>query len=47
MAEDSSLADLLKEEELALRRRMIHFTRPKRPLTLDEAIDLARRMADG
>lgn len=39
-----TLAEELREEEEAARRRFIHHTRPKRPLTLDEAIKLHRAL---
>ncbi len=32
-----TLAEELAEENERLRRRMVHATRPKRPLTMDEA----------
>jgi hypothetical protein len=41
---DKTLAESLKEEQDALRRRFIHHTRPKRPLSMEEAAELARRM---
>jgi hypothetical protein len=42
---DKTLAESLKEEEEALRRRFIHHTRPKGPLSLKEAMELAERMS--
>lgn len=44
---EKTLAESLKEEEEALRRRFIHHTRPRRPLSFEEAADLARRMDGG
>jgi hypothetical protein len=40
-----SLAASIREEEEQLRRRFIHHTRKKGPLSLEDAIDLAERMA--
>ena len=40
-----TLAESLKDEEEALRRRFVHHMRPKRPLSLEEALELAKRMA--
>ncbi len=42
---EKTLAESLKEEEEALRRRFVHHTRPKRPLSLEETMELAERMA--
>lgn len=39
-----TLANDLREEADQLRRRFVHHTRPQRPLTLQEAIDLCRQM---
>lgn len=39
-----TLADDLMREAKLLRRRFIRHTRPKGPLTLDQARDLCRRM---
>jgi hypothetical protein len=39
------LAKVLQEEEQAMRRRWIHHTRPDRPLSLQEAIELSARMS--
>ncbi len=39
-ATEATLAEELKEEDGRLQRRIVHATRPKRPLTLDEAIGL-------
>lgn len=41
-----TLAQELAEENEALRRRFIHHTRPKRPLTLDEARALQMAVID-
>lgn len=41
---EKTLAESLKEEEEALRRRFVHHTRPKGPLSLEEAMELAKRM---
>lgn len=38
-----TLADALRREEEALHRRFVWHTRPKRPLSLDEAIALSKR----
>lgn len=38
-----TLADDLREEGKSLARRFTHHTRPKRALSLDEAIELAKR----
>lgn len=40
-----TLADALREEEELLRRRFVHATRPKGPLTMEQAIELCRRMS--
>ena len=40
-----SLADALKADQELLRRRFVHHTRPKHPLSLREAMDLSRRMS--
>lgn len=40
-----ALAEELKAEEERLRRRFVHHTRPRDPLTLKEAIELSERMA--
>lgn len=49
MTDRKTLAEELAEEGERLRRRVVHATRPKRPMTMEEAIDLSRRMsgADG
>lgn len=39
-----TLADELRGEQAALSRRFIHHTRSKRPLSLQEAIELAERI---
>jgi hypothetical protein len=39
-----TLADELRREADLLRRRLVHHTRPKGSLTMDEAADLCRRM---
>ena len=39
-----TLADELKAEAEALRRRFVHHTRPKGPLSLKEAIELSKHM---
>lgn len=39
-----TLADDLRAEEELQRRRFVHATRPKRPLSMEEAVDLHRRM---
>lgn len=39
-----TLAEELAEEEERLRRRMVHATRPRGPLTLEQARDLCERM---
>ncbi|MDB5616036.1 hypothetical protein [Tardiphaga sp.] len=44
MTEPESLAQSLHEESEALRRRMVHATRPKGPLSMDQAIALHQRM---
>lgn len=41
---NKTLAEALKEEDELLRRRIVHATRPKRPLSLEEAAELARRI---
>lgn len=41
---EPTLADDLAAEGEALRRRMVHATRPKRPLSLNDAIALHKRM---
>jgi hypothetical protein len=40
-----TLAEAIAEEDEMLRRRFVHHTRPKGPLTLAQAIALSRRMA--
>jgi hypothetical protein len=40
-----TLADDLKAENELLRRRFVHATRKRGPLTMSEARDLCRRMA--
>ena len=44
-AETISLANALKAEEEALRRRFVHHTRPKGPLSFEQAIALSQAMA--
>lgn len=44
MTKETTLADDLKREGDLLRRRFVHATRPKGPLTMDQARDLCRRM---
>lgn len=39
-----TLAESLAEEAELLRRRFVHHTRLKRPMTLEQATDLCRRM---
>ncbi len=39
-----TMAQAIKDEEELLRRRVVHATRPKGPLTMEEAAALARRM---
>jgi len=39
-----TLAEELKHEEELLRRRFVHHTRPKGPLSLKEAMELSERM---
>jgi hypothetical protein len=39
-----TLAQELEEEQRRLSRRFIHATRPKRPLSLCEAIELSEKM---
>lgn len=39
-----TLAESLAEEAELLRRRFVYHTRPKGPLTMDQAIDPCRRM---
>lgn len=39
-----TLADALRQEDEALRRRVVHATRPRGPLSLEQARDLCRRM---
>lgn len=41
-----TLAEELADENDRLRRRVIHATRPKGPLSMDDAADLSRRMSD-
>ena len=41
-----TLAEELREEGELLRRRVVHATRPKRPLTMDEARKLHEAMID-
>lgn len=41
---ERTLADDLKHEADLLRRRFVHHTRPKGPLTLEQARDLCKRM---
>lgn len=45
MDEKKTLADDLRAEEQRARRRFIHATRPRRPLTMDEARELCERIA--
>jgi phage FluMu protein gp41 len=49
MADDTpeqpkSLADAMREEQELLRRKVVHATRPRGPLTMQQAIALAKRM---
>lgn len=39
-----TLAEELAHETELLRRRFVHHTRPKRPLSLQEAMELCREM---
>lgn len=39
-----TLAEELKDEEELMRRRFVHATRPKGPLSLEEACALCERM---
>lgn len=39
-----TLADDLRAEEELQRRRFVHATRPKHPLSMEEAIELHKRM---
>lgn len=41
---EKTLAESLKEEDEALRRRFVHHTRQRHPLSLEEAMELAERM---
>lgn len=41
-----TFADELREENERLRRRFIYHTRPRRLLSIDEARELAERVAD-
>ncbi|CEG08699.1 hypothetical protein BN961_02117 [Afipia felis] len=41
---ERTLADDLREEEELARRRFVHATRPKHPMTMEEAMKLAERM---
>jgi len=41
---EKTLAEELRDEAELHRRRFIHATRPKRPLSMDEAADLCRRI---
>lgn len=43
---EKTLSDELREENDRLQRRFIHHTRPRRPMTMDEALELAERMAN-
>lgn len=40
-----TLAEELKREEELVRRRFVHHTRPKEPMSLEEATALSKRMA--
>jgi hypothetical protein len=42
---EKTLADAIREEEERARRRFVHHTRPKGPLSLQEAIELCERVA--
>lgn len=44
---DETLAEALRKENELLRRRFAHHTRPKGPLTLEQARELAERMSGG
>ena len=46
MTEKKTLAQELREEDEALQRRFIHHTRPKGPLSMEEAQALCERMAN-
>lgn len=39
-----TLAEALQQEAEALRRRFVHHTRPRHPLSMDEAISLSKAM---
>ncbi len=40
----TTFAEEMKREQDQLRRRFVHHTRPKGPLSLEEAIALSKRM---
>lgn len=41
---EKTLADAFREEEELARRRFVHHTRPKGPMSLDEAREICERM---
>lgn len=43
--QERTLADYLRDEEELARRRFVHATRPKGPMSAEEAMKLAERMA--
>ena len=43
-AGEQTLAEAMRKEDEALRRRFVHHTRPRGPLSLREAIALSERM---
>lgn len=40
-----TFAEEYREEEERLRRRFVHATRPRGPMTMEQAAELCRRMA--
>lgn len=42
---EKTFAQEMREEEERLRRRVVHATRPRHPMSLDEAMELSARMA--
>lgn len=42
--DEPTFADEMRRENELLRRRLVHATRPRGPLTMQEAADLAERM---
>ena len=41
---ERTFADDMREEEERLRRRFVHATRPRHPLSMREALELSARM---